>query len=150
LAAAPKRDGAKFARTKRALEANRWAFATIAPRGIGPTRYAEAGRPADNHVKRRFALLGQTLDGQRVWDVRRGLAVLRGVDDLKGAPLWLQGKGDMAGVVLYAGIFEPDVARLDLWHLPASHRRGPTFLNVRRVLDTPQALALVRPRTVIL
>jgi hypothetical protein len=68
----------------------------------------------------------------------------------KGAPLWLQGKGDMAGVVLYAGIFEPDVARLDLWQLPPSHRQGPTFLNVRRVLDTPQALALVAPRKVIL
>jgi hypothetical protein len=144
------RDGAKFAQLKKALEANKWVFATIAPRGVGPTRYAEAGKPADTHVKRRFALLGQTLDGQRVWDVRRALAVLRRVDDLKGAPLWLQGKGDMAGVVLYAGIFEPDVARLDLWHLPPSHRQGPTFLNVRRILDTPQALALVAPRTVIL
>jgi hypothetical protein len=146
----PKRDETKFGQTKRALEGNEWAFATIAPRGVGPTRYAEAGTPADVQIKRRFALLGQTLDGQRVWDVRRGLAVLRGVDDLKGAPLWLQGKGDLAGVVLYAGIFEPDVARLDLWQLPPSHRQGPTFLNVRRVLDTPQALALVSPRKVIL
>jgi hypothetical protein len=150
LGAAPKRDETKFAQTKRMLAANKWAFATIAPRGVGPTRYAEAGTPADVHVRRRFALLGQTLDGQRVWDVRRGLAVLRGLDDLRGAPLWLQGKGDMAGVVLYAGLFEPDVARFDLWHLPASHRQGPTFLNVRRVLDTPQALALAAPRKVIL
>jgi len=150
LAAAPKLDGTKFAQTRKVLEANKWAFATVAPRGVGPTCYAEVGQPADNHVKRRFALLGQTLDGQRVWDVRRGLAVLRGVDELKGAPLWLQGKGDMAGIVLYAGIFEPDVARLDLWRLPPSHRQGPTFLNVRRVLDTPQALALVFPRKVIL
>jgi hypothetical protein len=150
LGAEPKRDDAKFAQTKKALEANKWAFATIAPRGVGPTRYAEAGTLADNQIRRRFALLGQTLDGQRVWDVRRGLAVLRGLDDLKGAPLWLQGKGDMAGVVLYAGIFEPDVARLDLWELPPSHRQGPTFLNVRRVLDTPQALALVWPRKVML
>jgi hypothetical protein len=150
LGKAPKRDEAKFGQTKRELEANKWAFATVAPRGVGPTRYAEAGTPADVQVKRRFALLGQTLDGQRVWDVRRGLAVLRGVDDLRGAPLWLQGKGDMAGVVLYAGVFEPDVARLDLWQLPPSHRQGPTFLNVRRVLDTPQALALVSPRKVIL
>jgi hypothetical protein len=150
LGTTPKRDDTKFAQTRKALEANKWAFATIAPRGVGPTRYAEAGTPADAQVRRRFALLGQTLDGRRVWDVRRGLAVLRGVDDLKGAPLWLQGTGPMAGVVLYAAIFEPDVARLDLWHLPPSHRRGPTFLNVRRVLDTPEALALVWPRKVML
>jgi hypothetical protein len=150
LDAAPSRDEARFAQTRKALEANKWAFATIAPRGIGPTRYAEAGTPADVQIRRRFALLGQTLDGQRVWDVRRGLTVLRGVDDLKGAPLWLQSKGDMAGVVLYAAVFEPGVARLDLWHLPPSHRQGPTFLNVRRVLDTPQALALVLPRKVML
>jgi hypothetical protein len=150
LDTAPKRDETKFAQTRKALEANQWAFATIAPRGIGPTRYAEAGTPADVQIKRRFALLGQTLDGQRVWDVRRGLAVLRTVDALKGAPLWLQGKGDMAGVVLYAGIFETDVARLDLWQLPPSHRQGPTFLNVRRVLDTPEALALVFPRKLVL
>jgi hypothetical protein len=150
LAVAPKGDGTKFAQKRKVLEANKWAFATIAPRGVGPTRYAEASQPADTHVKRRFALLGQTLDGQRVWDVRRGLAVLRGVDDLKGAQLWLQGKGDMAGVVLYAGVFEPDVARLDLWRLPPSHRQGPTLLNVRRVLDTPQALGLMLPRKVIL
>jgi hypothetical protein len=45
-------------------------------------------------------------------------------------------------------LFEPDVARLDLWHPPTSHRQGPTFLNVRRILDLPQAAALAFPRKV--
>lgn len=141
-------DLAKFARTQRLLQAQPWAFAILAPRGIGPTRWSEAGTPADNHVRRRFALLGQTLDGQRVWDVRRGLAVLRDVPDLKGVPLWLQGKENMAGIALYAALFEPDVVRLDLWHLPASHMQGPTFLNVRQTLDLPQAVALAFPRSI--
>jgi hypothetical protein len=144
----PQFDEAKFAQNRKALESHKWAFAAVAPRGIGPTRWAEAGTSADNHIRRRFALLGQTLDGQRVWDVRRALAVLRGLADLKETPPWLQGKGDMAGVVLYAGLFEPSVARLDLWHPPASHRQGPTFLNVRRILDTPQALALAFPKSI--
>jgi hypothetical protein len=144
----PKLEEGKFTQNLRALEFHKWAFATIAPRGIGPTRWTEVGTPADNHVRRRFALLGQTLDGQRVWDVRRGLAVLRGVADLKGMPLWLQGKGEMAGIVLYAALFEPDVARLDLWNPPASHRQGPIFLNVRRFLDMPQAMALAFPRQI--
>ena len=45
-------------------------------------------------------------------------------------------------------LFAPDVVRLDLWHPPATHRQGPTFLNVLRVLDMPQALALALPRQV--
>ncbi len=148
LSQSPPFDAEKFRQNRRALEYNNWAFATVAPRGVGPTRWAEAGTPEDNHVRRRFALLGQTLDGQRVWDVRRALAALRDVPDVKGVPLHLLGKGDMAGIALYAGVFEPDVARLDLWDLPPSHRQGPTLLNVRRVLDTPQALALLFPRDV--
>jgi dienelactone hydrolase len=144
----PKLDTAKFEQNRRVLEANKWAFATIAPRGIGPTHTSDIGTPEENHVKRRYALLGQTLDGQRVWDVRRGLTVLRTVEDLNSTPLWLQGKGEMAGIVLYASLFEPDVARLDLWYPPASHRQGPTFLNVRRYFDMPQAIALTFPHQV--
>jgi hypothetical protein len=144
----PKLDKAKFEQNRKTLEGYQWAFAAVAPRGIGPTRWSGVGTAVDTQIRRRFPLLGQTLDGQRVWDVRRGLAVLRGVADLKGAPLWLQGKGDMAGIVLYASLFEPDVKTLDLWHLPASHRSGPIFLNVRRLLDTPQAVALALPRAV--
>jgi hypothetical protein len=152
-----KPDEKKFEQNRKTLEFYKWGFAAVAPRGVGPTRWSvtegSAKPPAkleDHHVRRRFALVGQTLDGQRVWDVRRALAVLLGAEGLKGVPLWLQGKGDMAGVALYAGLFEPDVARLDLWQLPESHRKGPILLNVRRVLDVPQALALAFPRRIIL
>jgi hypothetical protein len=138
----------KFTQNRTTLAFHKWAFATIAPRGVGPTRWADSGTPVDIHVRRRFALLGQTLDGQRVWDVRRGVAVLRTLPDLKGVPLWLQGRGDMAGIVLYAAIHEPEVARLDLWHPPATHAQGPIFLNVRRIFDLPQALALAFPKQI--
>src|SRR5262249_15357286 len=120
--------------------------ATLAPRGVGPTKWAEPGSPADVLVRRRFALIGQTLDGQRVWDVRRAVSVLRG--ELNAAPLWLQGTGEMAGIVLHAAIFEPDVKRVDLWHPPPSYKQGPTFLNAFRHFDMPQALALVAPTPV--
>ncbi len=152
LPADGKRNEEKFTQNRRTLEFNKWAFVAVAPRGVGPTRWSEAspfdGKPAGRHILRRFALLGQTLDGQRVWDVRRAVAVLRTLDAVKGAPLWLQADGAMAGVALYAALFEPDVARLDLYHPPASHRQGPIFLNVRLVLDMPQAVALAFPRQV--
>jgi hypothetical protein len=148
----PKRDDGRFAQHRHALEYYKWAFVTVAPRGIGPTRWSEVskfdGRPAGQQIRRRFALLGQTLDGQRVWDVRRALACLNGVADLNGVPRTVQGRADMAGVALYAALFEPDVARLDLWNPPASHHTGPTFLNVLTVLDMPQAVALAFPRKV--
>jgi dienelactone hydrolase len=152
LPAAPKLDAARFRQNLKTLQFHQWAFAAVTPRGIGPTRWTE-GNPSDpkapgRHIPRRFPLLGQTLEGQRVWDVRRALACLRTVADLKGVPMWLQGKNDMAGIVLYAALFEPDVARLDLWHPPRSHRHGPIFLNVLRVLDMPQAVALGFPRKV--
>jgi hypothetical protein len=146
------RDEARYAQTRKTLAYDRWAFATVAPRGIGPTRWSEVspfdGKPNGQHVRRRFALLGKTLDGQRVWDVRRGIECLGTLPDLRGVPLWLQGRGEMAGVALYAALFEPEVARLDLWYPPASHHEGPTFLNVRRILDMPQAAALAFPRPV--
>jgi hypothetical protein len=154
LSATPALDAKAFAQNRKVLEKQKWAFAAVAPRGIGPTRWSQAspfdGKPAGQHIVRRFALIGQTLDGQRVWDVRRALACLRTMDELKGVPVWLQGKKEMAGIALYAALFEPDVARLDLWHPPSSHAKGPTFLNVRRVLDMPQALALAFPRRLIL
>jgi hypothetical protein len=142
----------RFTQHRQAMEHYRWAFAIIAPRGIGPTRWSEVhrfdGKPNGNQIRRRFALLGQTLDGQRVLDVRRAVACLQSVKDLNSIPLTLQGKGEMAGVALYAALFEPGVTGLDLWNPPASHRKGPTFLNVLTVLDMPQALALMQPRKV--
>jgi hypothetical protein len=145
---------ARFDQHRQAMEHYRWAFAVIAPRGIGPTRWSEVsrfdGKPNGHQILRRFALIGQTLDGQRVWDVRRAVSCLRGVPDLKGVPLTLQGKGNMAGVALYAALFEPGVQGVDLWQLPTSHRQGPTLLNVLTVLDMPQAVAILLPRQVTL
>ena len=53
----------------------------------------------------------------------------------------------MAGIVLYASLFEPDIAELDLSNLPESHREGPIFLNVLRFMDIPQAIAMANERT---
>ena len=52
----------------------------------------------------------------------------------------------MAGVALYASLFEKGIEQLDLTDLPPSHAQGPTFLNVLRFLDTPQAVAMAAER----
>ena len=61
--------------------------------------------------------------------------------------MWVQAEGRMAGVAMYASLFEPDIARLDLYDLPQSHRDGPFLLNVRRILDVPQAVAMAAERS---
>ena len=126
------------------LEKNDWAFAVVPPRGEGPNQW-DPDPKKDTHLRRRFVLLGRTRDDGQVWDVRRAVAVLRNDRSLSGARLWVQGEGRMAGVALYAGLFEPAVERFDLHRLPASHRDGPIFLNVLRVLDIPEALGLLAP-----
>ena len=62
----------------------------------------------------------------------------------------LQAEGDIAAAAVYAALFEPRVARLELTRPPASHRSGPAFLNVLTVRDRPQAVALPAPREVVI
>jgi dienelactone hydrolase len=142
------RDDAKFKQNKAVMEKQHWAFAAVCPRGIGPTKWAEPGSSDDIQYRRRFALIGQTLDSMRVWDARRAFQALQSLPEVKEAPLWLQGKDQMAAISLYASLYEPGIARLDLWRLPTAHRNGPFFLNVSKYLDIPQALALAHPRPI--
>jgi len=54
------------------------------------------------------------------------------------------GGGAVMGVnALYAALLEPGVRRLELVALPESQTAGPDCLNVLRVTDLPQVLAIV-------
>jgi cephalosporin-C deacetylase-like acetyl esterase len=117
----------------------------VFPRGVGPTAW-----PAelDTHVRRRFELLGQTWAGMQVWDVRRALATMRTLPDLKGAKITMIGSGASSAIALWAGVFEPEIDAFVLTNLPSTVREGPALLNLERVLEMPQALALLAPRKV--
>jgi hypothetical protein len=123
------------------------AVAVIAPTGAGPNQWTPK---TDTHIRRRFVLLGRTVDDAKVFDTRRAVQAWRSRPEFQDAKITLRGDGNDAAIALYAGIFEPTVERFELTNLPASHRDGPTFLNVLRVLDMPQAVALAFPRAVIL
>ena len=137
----PAGDKESFESERKMHASFRWAMAYVAPRGIGPTAWNQTEKKQTQH-RRRFMLLGQTLDGMRVLDVRRAAESLRSVSGLEETPLWLQSHRTMAGITLYAALDTPKVARLDLHELPKSHRDGPILLNVRRYLDMPQAVAM--------
>ena len=138
-----------FKQIQKVISNTNQVLAYFAPRGIGPTGWRVDERKL-TQIYRRFMLLGQTIDGMRVWDVRRAIQTLRSLDSLKSSvPIVLKGRSQMAGLALYASLFEPRIAWLDLWHLPHSHHDGPTFLNVLRYLDMPQTLAMAAERSQI-
>jgi hypothetical protein len=121
-------------------------LAFVAPRGIGRTAWT-SNPTKRTHIRRRFMLLGQTLDGMRVWDVRRALQSLRTIDGLGHVPLTLNAGHDMAAIALYAALFEPGIESLELNNVSRSHRAGPDFLNVLRFLDVPQTVAMVAEKS---
>ena len=135
-----------FGRIRKTIKSDGRAVAFFAPRGIGPGAWNPDERK-QTQIRRRFMLLGQTADGMRVWDVRRAINALRSIDALAKVPLAIQGQNKMAGIALYAAIFEDGVQTLNLWHPPHSHRQGPIFLNVLRYLDIPQAVAMAAEHT---
>lgn len=142
----PEPDVKGFEQTRGMFRSFKWAMAYVAPRGVGLTAWDASDRKQVQN-RRRFMLLGQTLDGMRVWDIRRAMQAIRSRTEWTAVPLWLQGSGEMGVNALYASLFEPPVARLDLHDLPRSHRSGPDYLNVLRFLDVPQAVAMAAERT---
>jgi hypothetical protein len=113
-----------------------------APRGLGVTAWTRKNPP--NYVERSFPLLGLTVDEMRVWDA---IASFR--EWYRQAPerTWLMAGRKQAGVIAaYAAIFEPEASGAVLIDPPSSHRDGPQFLNVLRVIDIPEALGLLAPR----
>jgi hypothetical protein len=132
--------------TKKMLNSFPWVMTFLSPRGVGSTAFNQTDRKQVQN-RRRYYLLGETLDEAQVWDARRAIQTVREIKELSKIPLWLQSSRAMAGVALYASLFEPDIKRLDLYDLPKTHRSGPILLNVERFLDMPQAVAMAAERS---
>jgi dienelactone hydrolase len=119
----------------------------LAPRGCGPLRWTRNSPP--NYVERAHALLGRTVDEGRVFDVASVIGWLNGQPG--GRREWaLAGRGRAGILAAYAALLEPTVAEVACVEPPTSHRDGPVFLNVLRVLDVPEALGLLVPRPLTL
>ena len=144
----PPADPEQFEKIRRTLVTNNWVFVCFAPSGLGTTAWSGDAKK-QNQIRRRFMLLGQTLDGMRVWDIRCALQALRSFRSLHGVPLSVEAHHDLAVDALYASLFETGIATMVLRQVPASHRDGPDYLNVLRVLDIPQAMAMAVERSQI-
>jgi hypothetical protein len=71
--------------------------------------------------------------------------------DPKPADKWrIVGCGQAGILAAYAALFEPSIAEVIIVDPPTSHKDGPIFLNVLRVLDIPDALGMLAPRPLTL
>lgn len=124
-------------------------IAYFAPRGIGLSEWNQNERK-QVQIRRRFYLLGQSLEGMQIWDIRRAIQALKSQSDFSDAQLTLNASGDAAVLCLYASLFETGIAALELEGMPASHQSGPALLNVLRYLDLPQTLAMAATRSPVI
>jgi dienelactone hydrolase len=106
-----------------------------------------------NYVERAHSLLGRTVDQGKVWDIIAGIRW--GDTDLREKPKkgrdrkppeWMViGYGRSGVLAAYAAFFEPKIKHVVIIDPPKSHKEGPYFLNVLRVLDIPEVLGLLAP-----
>jgi cephalosporin-C deacetylase-like acetyl esterase len=120
----------------------------LSPRGIDEP-WTKKSPP--NYVERAHALLGRTVEQGRVWDIA---ATAHALETLKLTPdnvvegkreFRVIGRGPYGILAAYAALFEPSIKEVVIVDPPVSHREGPIFLNVLRILDIPEALGLLAP-----
>jgi dienelactone hydrolase len=122
-------------------------LALVETRGFGPRSWPAS---RDVHVRRRFVLLGQTLDGMRAYDLVRARAVLGQLPDLSLRYTSLYSGEEDGPACLLAALMEPGFSSLSLSGMDARRRERAAFLNLDRHLGWPQAAALLnfRPMTI--
>jgi dienelactone hydrolase len=119
------------------MQTGKLALACFAPRGVEPSAWPHILKKS-NETRRRYMLLGQTLDSMRVWDIRCAAQAIKTLPEFKKTPLYVRANRQMAVNTAYAALFEPEIVKLELACVPASQAEGPDYLNVLKVWDLTQ------------
>ena len=118
------------------------AVVVLAPRGVGPTAWTK--NDPLSYVKRAHALVGRTVDQGRVWDIMATRGWIAAVAP-EPAKFRLAGKGPAGILGAYAVLLGSPADEVVAVEPPVSHRGGPIFLDILRILDVPEALGLLAP-----
>ncbi len=110
---------------------------------IGENSFAWTRKSPPNYVERSHVLLGHTADQGKILDFIESVHYLRKEWKLKD--IRIGGYGRDGILAAYAALFEPSIKEVIVIDPPKSHKEGPYFLNVMRVLDIPEALGLLAP-----
>lgn len=123
----------------------------VPTRGIGPTRWS-GDKHEQTQIQRSFMLLGQTLDGMRVWDVCRAVQAVRQIFEISpentSLRLTFSGNGTFGLIACYASLFEPKINTIGMSEplMTAIQNHPPTLLNVDRLVPFKSVLAILERR----
>jgi hypothetical protein len=97
-----------------------------------------------NYLERSHVLLGKTVDQGRIVEIISTIGRVHW--EINRAIDWkIIGKHQAGILAAYAALFEPSIKEVVIIDPPKSHKEGPYFLGVLRVLDIPEALGLLAP-----
>lgn len=113
----------------RAGSAGEGAHATLFVRGADP----KGNEPRDIiQIRRRYMLVGQTLDGMRVWDILRAVELMHRLPGIRGKAITASARGRHASNLLVAALFDPRLKELEL--PPIQEFAGSAdYLNFERI-----------------
>ena len=89
-------------------------------------------------------LLGQTLAGMQVWDVRRCVRLVQDLGYVCPVTLW--GYDTTSSQVALAALFE-QIATVHVKGYPENDKVQPDYLNISRIATPAQILELTRQRS---
>jgi dienelactone hydrolase len=115
----------------------------VYPRGVGEIAW---DRSFYRDTMRNAMHVGQTVDSMRLADVFVALEVLRQQPGVDAQRIMTLGRGASGILGLYAAILDPRIHQVMLVEPPSTHAESPTFLNILRHTDLPEAAALLAPR----
>lgn len=119
------------------------AACVVEPRGTGPTSWHPS---QDWQMLRGAALVGRTVPSMQLWDLLRAIDMILDLDEVPFGRIFTYGVGEAGALAIYAALLDDRVAGALADTPPASHVEGPHFLNVLRIMDLPEAAALLAPR----
>ncbi|MEZ4828772.1 MAG: prolyl oligopeptidase family serine peptidase [Bacteroidia bacterium] len=107
-------------------------------RGAGPASFS-ADEKEFNQIRRRYYLLGQTLESMQTMDLIQGLNVIA---DIEPGNTEIHAYGAAGVQMIYASLFANSLQPIHIYEPPASHREGPCYLNVMKYMDIPAAILM--------
>ncbi len=110
------------------------------PRGVGPNAWV-GDEKKQIQIRRRFQLIGTTVDTARVWDIRQAIAMLRGLAGGK-SKLDVIATGTNGWLSLVAVTFQQGVSSLSVSGLDLSPDQLPVFLGQARIVSPHELFML--------
>lgn len=120
----------------------------VAPRGVGQTVWDQSDKKQVQN-RRRFALLGQSLESCQIWDLCRAIRATDEIDSLKNSRIFVVGHGDMAGLAACASLLETSVEYLMINPKNPREMGAVAIPNLGRIIDMQALIAMVAERSAV-